>query len=107
MPPIKQRQTLRVDSLNLTFYCIDEEGNITAQGMGRTLNISKEGILLEINTKLQPEQTIDVEIALGNNIIDARGTVIYSTRQKDESFQTGIQFTKISDTDQKILNAFI
>ena len=42
-----KRKHERIQSLNLSYICLDEDNNIVKQGMGRTLNISESGILLE------------------------------------------------------------
>jgi hypothetical protein len=42
-----KRKHERIQSLNLSYICLDEDANIIKQGMGRTLNISESGILLE------------------------------------------------------------
>jgi hypothetical protein len=104
MPSQEQRRATRINSLNLSYFCIDEDGRITHQGMGRTLNISTTGILLETNEELPISKTIDMEIAMKNDIINASGTIIHSTKDKDETFHTGIHFTKISDKDKETLS---
>ncbi len=100
----EQRQATRINSLNLSYFCIDENGRVTHQGMGRTLNISTTGVLLEANEDLPLSKTIDMEIAMKNDLIDASGTIIHSTKAKDDIFHIGIHFTKISDTDKETLS---
>lgn len=103
MPSQEQRQATRINSLNLSYFCIDEDGKITHQGMGRTLNISTTGILLETNEDLPISKTIDMEIAMKNDLIKASGTIIHSTSAKDNTFHAGIHFTEISDKDKETL----
>ncbi|MDA3832371.1 MAG: PilZ domain-containing protein [Spirochaetales bacterium] len=107
MSPQDQRQTTRVDSLNLSYFCVDEEQNIITQGMGRTLNISITGILLETNEVIPEGKTVDMEIAMKNDIISASGLVAHSTKEKDDIYHTGIQFTKLSDEDKETISKFI
>ena len=102
-----QRQIPRIDSLNLSFFCIDDEQNIVTQGMGRTLNISTAGILLETNEIVPESKTVDMEIALEDDIISASGIVAHSTQSEDSMFHTGIQFTKLSDEDKVIITKHI
>lgn len=101
--PENQRKHHRTDSLNLSFFCIDNDDNVMAQGMGRTLNLSETGILLETSTQMDPGQSVDMEIALKNDIIDARGTVAHSKAATDDYFHTGIEFTQVSNGDMEIL----
>lgn len=107
MPSTDQRQTTRVESLNLSYFCIDDEENIIAQGMGRTLNISTAGILLETSEPVPEGKTVDMEIAMQDNIISVSGTVVHSTEEKDNLYHTGIHFTKLSDEDKETLSKFI
>ncbi len=104
LTPNNQRKHARTDSLNLSFFCIDKDDNIMAQGMGRTLNISETGILLETSIQMSPGQSVDMEIALQNDLINARGTVAHSKQAADEEqYHTGIEFSQISNTDMEIL----
>ena len=98
-----QRKHERTDSLNLSFFCIDKDDNVMAQGMGRTLNLSETGILLETSIEMTPGQSVDMEIALQNDLIDARGTVAHSKASDDDHFHTGIEFTQVSSSDMEIL----
>jgi hypothetical protein len=101
--PENQRKHERTASLNLSFFCIDKDDNVMAQGMGRTLNLSETGILLETSVQMTPGQSVDMEIALQNDIIDARGTVAHSKAADDDNFHTGIEFTHLSHGDMEIL----
>lgn len=98
-----KRKHARTDSLNLSFFCIDEDDNIMAQGMGRTLNISETGLLLETSIQMTPGQSVDMEIAFQNDLINARGTVAHSTPAADDHFNAGIEFASISKADLEII----
>ncbi|MDR9500280.1 MAG: PilZ domain-containing protein [Desulfurivibrionaceae bacterium] len=101
--PEYQRKHIRTNSLNLSFFCTDPEDHVLAQGMGRTLNLSESGILLESTTRLEPGQAVDMEIALQNDLINARGVVAHSSATDRDHYQTGLEFTKISSADLEIL----
>lgn len=107
MSSTDQRQTPRVESLNLSYFCIDEEKNIIAQGMGRTLNISTAGILLETSEPVPEGKIVDMEIAMQDNIISTSGTVVHSNIESDNLYHTGIHFTKLSEEDKETLSKFI
>lgn len=99
----EQRKASRTDSLNLSFFSIDEEDITTNQGMGRTLNISVTGILLETSEQIPKGKTVNMDIAVKDDIINAKGTVIHSTENDDSTYRTGIHFTTISKDDQSTL----
>ena len=39
MPTKEKRKHARINSLNLSYVCLDENNKIIKQGMGRTLNV--------------------------------------------------------------------
>ena len=99
MSPSEQRKASRTDSLNLSFFSVDDDV-VTTQGMGRTLNTSITGILLETSEQIPQGKSVHMDIAVKDDIINAEGTVIHSTKNEDNTFRTGIHFTSISKDDQ-------
>ena len=56
MMTLEKRIKPRADSHNiLSYVCLDEENEIVEQGMGRTLNVSEGGILLETHDSIDLE----------------------------------------------------
>ncbi|MDH3567028.1 MAG: PilZ domain-containing protein, partial [Desulfobacteraceae bacterium] len=87
----ERRYHPRISALNLISYnCIDETEQIVAQGMGRTLNISEGGILLETHIPIDPKNTIALAIGLEDELIDIKGKVVFSMAGIDEKFEAGI-----------------
>jgi len=107
MSMIEKRRHPRVDSLNLSYVCIDEGGNITAEGMGRTLNVSESGILLETHFAMMQGQTISLTIAIGEYLLDIKGQVIRCIRSEENTFLTGIEFYGLDLEGFAILRKFI
>jgi c-di-GMP-binding flagellar brake protein YcgR len=104
----ERRHHPRISALNLISYnCIDETEQIVAQGMGRTLNISEGGILLETHTPIDPKNTIALAIGLEDDLINIKGKVVFSTSGKDEKFEAGIEFLEMQDSTFEILKKFI
>ena len=105
--PNNHRQHKRTESLNLSYFCIDKDDNVLAQGMGRTLNLSETGILLETSVHMEPGQSVDMEIALQNDLIETRGTVAHSSAADKDHYHTGIKFSQISTADMEILKKYL
>ncbi len=60
-----KRTNQRVKSSNLLSYiCLDEKNNEMMQGMGRTLNVSESGIMLETHVPIDPHYIVSLTIAL-------------------------------------------
>ncbi|MEN8141483.1 MAG: PilZ domain-containing protein [Thermodesulfobacteriota bacterium] len=101
------RRHRRTDSLNLSYFQVDENNEVIDQGMGRTLNISQSGILLETASELDKGQTLDMEMALHDQLISAIGVVIHVQSPNTDVHQVGVEFTTISDKDMETLKEFI
>jgi len=96
----EKRRKPRVGSHNLLSYvCLDEENETVTQGMGRTLNVSEGGILLETHDSINQNHIISLTIGLEDEIIDLKGKIISQRRREDGKFEHGIQFI---ETDEKI-----
>ena len=83
-----KRQHPRIDSLNLISYvCIDETDTDVIQGMGRTLNVSEGGILLETHIQIDPKHTLSLTIGLEEDLVDIKGEVAHSKPGEDDNFE--------------------
>ncbi|MBA4367040.1 MAG: hypothetical protein C0403_05305 [Desulfobacterium sp.] len=109
MTKIKQkRKHDRIDSLNLLNYvCLDENNNEVNQGMGRTLNVSQGGILLETHVPLDKKHIISLSIGLEDEMVDIQGTIIYHREGEKGKSEAGIEFQDINETSFQILNRYI
>ena len=104
----ENRKHKRIHSTNLLNYvCLDGEGNACAQGMGRTLNVSASGILLETHVPLDPTFTVSLTIGIEEQIIDIKGNAIYSKKNDEGSYETGIEFLDIQAAELTVLRKFI
>ncbi len=68
-----KRKHERIESLNLSYICLDEDENIVKQGMGRTLNISESGMLLETHFPIESKHTLRLTISLEEDLLDIKG----------------------------------
>ena len=104
----EKRKHSRIDSLHLLNYLYygDNKEDAT-QGMGRTLNVSESGILLETHTPIDPNQNVSLTIGLEEDMVDIKGRVIYSKQNAQGMFEEGIEFEAMGDSAIKILRAYI
>ena len=104
----EKRQYHRIDALNLISYsCIDATENVVAQGMGRTLNVSEDGILLETHVSIDPKYAIELAIGLEDEVITIRGSIIYTNPGINDKYQAGIEFVEIDNATTDILKKYI
>ncbi|MDM8552015.1 PilZ domain-containing protein [Desulfobacterales bacterium HSG2] len=106
MGTIEKRRHSRIDSLNLSYVCVNEKGKFVNQGMGRTLNVSESGILLETHFCIEPEQLLALTIALEDELVDIRGKVAHCRETGDAKFKTGIEFLETDEVLKKFIQLF-
>ena len=102
-----KRKHQRFESLNLSYVCLDENQKIVTQGMGRTLNISESGILLETHFKIEPEYLVVLTIGLEEDLLDINGKPIHSRSNDDRKFEVGIEFLDPDKDSILLLKDFI
>ena len=102
-----KRKHERIQSLNLSYLCLDEDNNIVKQGMGRTLNISESGILLETHFPIEPNHTIQLTISLEENLLDITGKPVHVQSIGGGKYHVGIQFGDLDANATNILQNFI
>ena len=102
-----KRKHERIQSLNLSYICLDEDNNIIKQGMGRTLNISESGILLETHFPIEPNHTIQLTISLEENLLDLKGKPVHVRSIEGGKYQIGIQFMDLDENATKLLQKYI
>ena len=103
----ENRKNKRIDSINLTYFALDQNGNIIQDGIGRTLNVSAAGILLETSVLLDLTQRVLLAIGLEDDLIDVKGNVVYSYKHDNGTYKTGIEFYDVDETAFQVLKFFI
>ena len=105
---INKRKNPRVKTSNgVSYICIDENGNGIDQGMGKTIDISLGGILLETSVLIESKYILLATIDLKGNLIEIRGKVAYSRKIESREFLNGIQFLETPERQIKIIAEFI
>ena len=102
-----QRKSERKDSLNILDYVvINKKEEAVGHGMGRTLNVSKKGLLLETHDPLEEGQTLVMTVGLEENVVELKGRVNHVESNKDNTFCSGIEFLKIDKGDKRVFETF-
>ena len=101
----EKRKAPRVGSVNLSYICLDQEGKIVHQAMGRTLNVSEGGFLIETTSPLDVDNTLVVSIGLKDDIFEARGRVVHC-RAIATGYRSGVQLIEIVG-DKTLWDRFI
>ncbi len=75
--------------------------------MGRTLNVSQSGILLETVFPIEEHQRLSISIGLDDDLVDIEGKVIHSGKGQEERFETGIEFLDMNEMTLVVLRRFV
>jgi len=108
MAPDEKRIDPRIESSNLLSYiCLDENNHEMMQGMGRTLNVSEGGILLETHVPIYPHHIVSLTMALEDDLMDFKGKIAYSRKREDGRFESGIEFIEMDEEKQRFYRQYI
>lgn len=103
----EKRKHERIDALNLSYIGVDEDNTIVQQGMGRTLNVSESGILLETHFPIDEGSNVVLTLGLEEDLLDFRGKVVRLLTGDEEKFKIGIEFNDIDASGKDILCRYI
>ena len=102
----ERRASPRHRSLYLSSYIPkkgeQQEFNIS---LGRTLDVSEGGVKIETHRKLDNGTELELDIAIEDEIISAKGKVLYSGELEDGLFGTGVNFISINEEDRRLLRS--
>lgn len=99
----------RLESLNLVSLSHkDPDGRVDLEIVGRTLDLSEGGILLECS-KPVPSENREVEVILGirEHVIKVIGEIVHMRDLDDENTGLGIAFKNLSADDARIITDFM
>jgi c-di-GMP-binding flagellar brake protein YcgR len=103
----ENRNYIRLDSLHLLDYLIiDREGSQTTYSMGRTLDVSEQGMKLEVTHSVASGDSLLITVGLENDLIDLTGEVIHCKKNQNR-YVLGLEFSDISDEGMRILKKYI
>ena len=104
----EKRKGPRIQSSNLISYVSrDENDQEIMQGMGRTLNVSEGGILLETHVPIDPHHVVTLTIALEDELMEFKGMVVHSMKRKQGGFTSGIKFMEMNEEKRQFLGQYV
>ena len=107
----EKRQYQRVSTLNLLYYvCLDENGSHLEQGMGKTLDISQGGLLMETHIQIEARYIMLLALGFEEELVDIKGEVAYSRQNEAGMYESGVKFLetneKITHIVEELINDF-
>ena len=93
MEKIDRRKFPRIKVCNPVSYdCVDRDGILMDQNMGIAMDISQNGILLETAQMIRSKFIYLIFVDLENNLIRIIGRVVFSVKNKNGTYKSGINF---------------
>lgn len=103
----EQRKFIRYDSLHLLDYLVlDEDGRAGAYSMGRTIDVSVDGIKLETVHPLQVDTRLMITVGLEDDLIELEGKTKHASPHAGR-FVSGVTFLKITKDGRRIFSKYV
>jgi phage terminase large subunit-like protein len=103
----EQRKFIRYDSLHLLDYLVlDEEGNPSTYSMGRTMDVSIDGIKLETTTPFKTDTRLLITVGIEDDLVDLEGRTTHS-QPHDGRYISGITFLKITKNGRRVFAKYV
>ncbi len=104
----EKRKHPRTKTHNMVSYVgTDDRGNEKEQGMGRTIDISIGGILIETSCQIVSKDILLTAIGIKDELINIAGKVVHRYAEDSGMFRTGIQFLENNEKTQLFIISLI
>ena len=70
---------------------------------GRSLDVSLDGIKIETDAEVLPNETLDITLAIGESLVKVKGKVVYVEQLPQGRYHVGIAFRDLSPVAQEAL----
>jgi hypothetical protein len=101
---IDRRKHQRIKTQNLiSHFSINDTGKMVSQGIGKALDISKGGMLLETPYPIESELLSLMAVDLEDNLFEISGRLMYSKKSSAEMYLSGIAFVGSDDQVAKFI----
>lgn len=97
----EQRRFPRIPSENTVL--VKSAGEGAEEGFARTTVMGLGGCSFVTDTPLQPEERVEVYIAVRGKVVVALGRVVWTAEREDGRREAGIEFLEITDEDRQVV----
>jgi len=105
---MEKRDTGRLNSKNLLDYVVVSEGGQTLDhGLGRTLDVSEGGLLMETSVSIDAGRTLLVTLGLGNDMVEVSGRVVRCAPSTGDLYATGVEFSAMDPHRREVLSRYL
>ena len=89
----------------LTYDYYDQAGQKLGVGIGTTINVSEDGLMMTTDKYLQPDMQVLVEIVSHLYVFMATAVVAHSAEVGDTLYQIGVRYADIIQGDWGLIDA--
>ena len=106
---MNKREFIRYNSPHLVYYSLfDQAMTNCGEGVGKTINISEGGVLLELSAPpLGDFTTVVLELALRDSLIKFQGRAVYANQIDGDKMEVGVQFVSMTGEQKNGLLDFL
>ena len=102
----EKRKFIRCDSLHLLDYLVIEPDGVEGRySMGRTLDVSLNGLKMETTYELPRDAELQITVGLEDDLIDLVGRVVYTTHKSGRHI-SGIEFIRMSPEGRRVFQLY-
>jgi hypothetical protein len=103
----EKRKHPRINALNLSYFSLDEGHQVVKQGMGRTLNVSESGILLETHFPIEAKHTVVLTIGFEDRLVDIKGRTAHIRSTGADVYEVGVEFIDLDEASRQALKDYL
>ena len=103
----ERRRHQRYETLNLVYYVVKDDGSELSQDMGRTLDASERGLLIETRIPLVEGLHLKMDIAMGDMILNLSGEVVHTHSADSGMHVSGVEFDPLDEKTHTLLKEFL
>jgi hypothetical protein len=91
----------------IAYVLVDKNKNLMGQGMGKILNLSQGGLLLQTHDTVDAPYILLSLIVAGERELTILGQVVHSRRVKDRGFNVGVQFLEDAEKRKRFVTGLV
>jgi hypothetical protein len=90
--PERRRYPRVATSSLVSYFLLNKRGAKIGQGVGKTINISQNGILIETSRAIDSKNVLILAKDVDDNMMEIEGQVVYSRKITSGIYECGIDF---------------
>ena len=94
-------------SSSATYTRFDSKGRAYDPKPLKSMDLSSGGVKLRSDFPVESGETLEITIALGPNMVNFKGKVVYVAPSEDQGFELGISIVEIENQDRVALTRFV